>query len=155
MRYLSLAPLALLAACDDDRREQPPPAPREAALTRGEERLRVTAPDQSAVTLRSGAQIPVRLPAGFLIYPGAVVRAHTMVEKAGKNHALVVFETSDPLAAVARFYRARAADAGTVLSMDIESDDRASLGGTTRQGQAIVLAAHRANGVTRIEFSVE
>lgn len=158
--HLSLALAGLsLAACSDS---VSTPTPREAPSgsygshpASGEIRGRITPRGEAAVTLRSGPQVPIRLPPGFTLYPGATVISNTVVERAGKRQALLVFETPDPLTEVTLFFRAQAEASGVALTLDLGGRDRASIGGTLADGGRVVIAAHQIPAGTRVELSVD
>ena len=105
--------------------------------------------------MRSGAMVPVVLPPGLTIYPGATIVRTTRVEGAGARRTLVEFETPDPVAKVMQFYRSQAVAAGTKLTLDLGGEDRASLGGVMKGGGRMALAARAAGPVTRVELSTE
>lgn len=146
MRWLALLLAFILAGCGDQARDGGKPA--------GGKRLaRATAGADAEPMMRSGPQVPVHLPPGFTLYPGARVISNTVIERGGKRGALLVFETPDPLAKVMLFYRAQAAAAGMTLELDLGGDDRASLGGTLRSGAHMTLSGRQESGVTRAEFA--
>jgi len=143
-----------LVACSDGepRRASREDAP--APLTSGEERARIDHPGQPSATMRSGPNVPVHLPQGFTVYPGAKVISNTVVDRGGKRQALLVFETVDPVERVIAFYRARAAAAGATITLDLGSEERASLGGSLANGGDFAIAARQRSGGTRVEFAV-
>lgn len=157
--------LALLAGCDrgGTRREgadgrEPAPAPANSFHrddASGEVRARIVADGKDAVTLRSGDEVPVRLPPGFTLYPGARVIANTAVERGAARRVLLVFETPDPLAKVMLFYRAQAQGAGVALTLDLNGSGAASIGGHTPAGSGFTLTARRVGERTRAELGAD
>lgn len=163
MRPVCAAPLAAiasaaLAACDP-RASEPPPAPRSdaPALTKAEQRAIVGLPDGDAATLRTGPNVPLGLPRGISLYPGARVISSTLIERGiergGARGILLVFETTDPIEKVMLHYRGEARAAGVLLTLDLGGADRASLGGTMRAGGELAIAAWRVPAGTRVELS--
>ena len=156
MRFVLIAAALLLGACaqqDDRRQGAVAGANDDPPLTAGEERARIAPHGEQAATLRSGSQVPVTLPPGFTLYPGARVIANTIVERAGVRRILLTFETPNPLPSVMRFYRGQAAAAGASLAFDMGANGRASLGGTTAAQGAFVVTARQDAGITRVELS--
>lgn len=121
----------------------------------GEIVARIKPPGEPAATLRSGPGVPPRLPAGFALYPGASVISSTVVERAGRERTLLVFETPDPLPDVIRYYRSLALEAGAELTLDLPAEDRGSLGGILPTGRAFALAGRRMGSRTRVELSFD
>ena len=122
-------------------------------LTAGEERTRIAATGEAPATLRSGPRIPVMLPRGFTLYPGAEVVSNTVVERGGMRRMLLVFQTPDPMEKVILYYRAEARAAGMMVAFDLAGPDRASLGGTMGSGAEVAISARRARDTTRVEFA--
>lgn len=156
MRACLLALTMVLAACQE-RSASPTPSPtpnftRDAAT--GETRARIANDAGAATELRSGAAVPVILPAGLTIYPGARILRNTRVERGGDRRALVEFETPDPVASVLLYHRAQALAAGATLTFDLDGDHAASIGGRMRSGDEFALTAQRANGRTAVELWV-
>lgn len=111
--------------------------------------------DDRTVELRSGVAVPVTLPPGFTIYPGAEIIRNTRVERDGRQLTLVEFETTDPLAKVVLFHRAQAQAAGVSLTLDIDGTSAASIGGRTALGGDFALTARRGSDRTIVELSVD
>ena len=144
----------LLIACED-RGAAPVPSPtpnysRDAES--GETRARI-AGGGDAADMRSGARIPVALPPGLTMYPGARVLDNTVVERAGSRRVLIEFETPDPISQVILFYRTQMQAAGASLTLDLDGADAASIGGRTAAGGDIALTARRSSGRTIVQLS--
>lgn len=155
MRVAVVLLTALMCACGE-RAGAPEPSPepnRPVATTPGETRARITT-DRGAVDLRSGPAVPVALPSGFTIYPGARIIANTRVEREGGRRVLVEFATPDPIAKVVLFHRAQAEAAGVLLMLDLDGDEAASIGGRTVTGGDYALTARRAGSETMVQLSI-
>ena len=140
----------ILAGCTDRNPDSPLPEP-----APGETRQRLAPPGEAAAVLRSGPAVPAHLPPGFTLYPAGEVTENTVFERAGKRRALLVFESAEPVAKIAAFYREQARNAAVPLSLDIEGKDRVSLGGAAPAGDRIAISITRDQGSTRVEISVE
>ena len=147
----------MLAACSEkqDTDAAQPAGEQHESLTTGEERARIAPPGEPAVVLRSGPQVPVRLPRGFTLYPSAKVLSSTIVERDGKRRSLVVFESKDAPPAIIAFYRGQAAKADVGLALDIGGEDTASLGGSFADGGAFSVSVRRVDGATRGELAID
>jgi hypothetical protein len=98
--------------------------------------MTVSTPEGDA-TMRSGANVPVALPAGFALYPGAKVASNTVINQGDDIGNLLMFETADSPQAVATFYKDQAASAG----IDIQID-------AVMNGSVMVAGEHPSNGTT-------
>lgn len=151
MRACLLVLPVMLGACQD---RGPSPAPSAAPnfsreSTPGETRARI-----AEAKLRSGPAVPVVLPPGFSLYPGATVVRNTQVERGRERRVLVEFETPDPIAKVLLFHRAQAQAAGVTLTLDLDGSDAASIGGQTASGGEFALTARRVGNGTVVELSI-
>lgn len=154
MRALLVLLLFAASACDDrDTDPAPSPAPNFSRDPEtGETRARIAAGSQTA-ELRSGASVPVALPLGFTLYPGAEIIRNTQVDSVGKRHTLVEFATPDPVAKVMLFYRAQAQAAGAWVSVDLDGSEAASIGGQIPAGQFALTARANGNGtIAQLSF---
>lgn len=156
MRWLMVLAAVQLAGCcerADDRHASSAPAGASREPGSGEVRARIAPRGEAATLMRSGPQVPIDLPPGFTLYPGAQVISNTVVERAGARRVLLVFETPDALAEVMLFYRAQARGAGVALSLDLGGEERASIGGPLVGGGELAIAARRGPAGTRVEIS--
>lgn len=156
MRVCLVVLLILLGACED-RAAGPTPSPAPNFIRdplTGETNARIATGNGAAAELRSGATVPLALPPGFTIYPGARVVRNTVVERDDIRRTLVEFETPDPIAKVLRFHRAQAQAAGAMLTLDLAGKDAASIGGSTAGGAEFVVTAQRELGRTAVQLSV-
>jgi hypothetical protein len=154
MRVCLLLLPIMLVACEN-RGAAPVPAPtphfsRDAES--GETRAGIGVGGQRT-ELRSGARVPVVLPAGLAIYPGARVLGNTIVARGNTQRVLIEFETSDPVAKVMLFHRAQLQTAGASLTLDLYGAEAASIGGRTAAGGDFALTARRSAGRTIVELS--
>lgn len=155
-RIASPFALLLLTACGGPGGQEPAPQSTpniEPKLTTGEERTRIAAKGQTPATLRSGPRVPVVLPRGFTLYPGAEVVSNTVVERGAMRPMLLVFRTPASIEQVMLYYRAQARAAGMTVEVDLAGRGRASLGGTLRSGGAVAIVARREERMTRVEFA--
>lgn len=154
------APCLLAAACAACSGEGQPAAEAQGEqeqaekLTDGESRARIAVGGGGATLLRSGPKVPANLPPGFTVYPQARILEATLAEQRERRHALVAFETRATVPQVMGFYRAQARRAGAGVTLDLEGDRSASLGGTLPAGGTFALSVRR-QGVTRVQFSFE
>lgn len=121
----------------------------------GETSARVALKGEAPATLRSGPHVPVTLPRGFTLYPGAKITANTVVQRGGSERVLLVFETPASLETIVGFYRAQAKRAGAILRLDLVATQRASIGGTLSGERVFALAARRQGDISRVELSFD
>ena len=152
--YLCLIAAACVACSGEERPGAEATGAQDDGLTDGESRARVAVGGGAATLLRSGPKVPAIVPPGFTVYPGARIVEATLAERGERRHALVAFETRAPLADVMDFYRAQARRAGAALTLDLEGDRSASLGGTLAGGGTFALSVRR-ESVTRVQFAFE
>lgn len=157
MRLCLIVLPLLLGACEDRAAEPSPSATPHFVRDpiTGETRARIATGEVEAARLRSGASVPVALPTGFTVYPGARVVRTTVVERGVASRTLVEFETPDPIAKVLLFHRRQAQAAGAVLTLDLEGTDAASIGGQTASGGSFALTARRDAAGTSVQLSVD
>lgn len=94
----------------------------------GESSMTVTTPDGD-VTMRSGADVPVDLPGGFSLIPGAEVISNTVIDQEGGKGSLLTFLSDKSPQQVADFYRAEAEAAGIAIQIETTMNDGKMLGG--------------------------
>lgn len=156
MRAIAVLVLLIFTGCGDapvDGRSKSAPAEPSQPLTAGETRQHIAPTGGAGAIVRSGPLVPVRLPPGFTLYPGAKVTGNTVVEGAGKRRVLLVFETPDPLEKVMAFHRGQADAAGTTLTLDLGTPEQASIGGRLPSGGHLTISARQRPAGTRVEFS--
>ena len=153
-RRLLLAIVLALPACGEAGRKEPRATPSYGHdASSGEVRARIVPRGEPVATMRSGANVPVSLPRGFTLYPGAKLVSSTLVERGDRRRVLVVFETAGSPAEVMLFYRAQAGAAAATVLLDVGGEERASLGGRLAEGREFAISVRRAGGTTRVEWS--
>ncbi len=120
----------------------------------GETRARHTDTDGTTTTLRSGEKVPVALPAGFSLYPGATVTNNTRVEQADGLLVLLNFESAAMPEDIARFYRTQAEAAGIEVGTSLQSGPMTMIGGESGAGTSFSFTATRKGEVTQAQLSV-
>lgn len=89
----------------------------------GETRITIRQNDGIA-TLRSGPNVPVTLPMGFSLYPGARVVGNSLVTRSGgSQNTLLTFDTDASAAQVIAHYREQAKAAGFAIALEAETGD--------------------------------
>lgn len=163
MRYPIPAALILaLAACGSDASEdegvqQGAGAPRGSyaidAAT-GETSARHTDEAGTVTTMRSGEKVPVALPAGFTLYPGARVTNNTRVEQADGLLVLLNFESEATPEVMSAFYRREAEAAGIEVATALENGPMVMIGGEAAGGTSFSFTATRQGEVSQAQLSV-
>lgn len=85
--------------------------------------------EDGTTTMRSGEDVPLDLPAGFTLYPGAKVLTNTSVTNADGAGSLVIMESADAAADLAAFYRKQAEDAGIKIEVEMTTSQGVTLAG--------------------------
>lgn len=99
----------------------------------GETRMTLAGPEGPA-TLRSGAEVPLNLPKGFSLYPGAKVVTNTLVKKPDGTGVMVMFQTPDSPDKVIAHYRREAEAAGIAISVAMTTERSVMIGGEDAGG---------------------
>ncbi|MEM7780631.1 MAG: hypothetical protein AAF697_09600 [Pseudomonadota bacterium] len=115
----------------------------------GETSMTVNTSD-GTVSMRSGADVPIDLPAGFGLIGGANVTSNTIVDQGGTKGAIVTFETDQSPDEIFDFYRAQAEAAGVTIQIETKINDGGMIGGENEAtGLTFSVTAYRgANGTT-------
>ena len=93
-------------------------------------------------TLRSGARVPVSLPAGFSLFPGSRVVSNSLVTRPDGQGILITFETAAPAEAVIAHYRAEAEAAGFAIQLELAANGSVLVGGKrARDGASLSVTA--------------
>ncbi len=139
---LIIAITVLLSACGSDASGDQAEATGEYAIDTetGEARMTIETENGSS-TVRSGENVPVELPDGFSVYPGAAVINNTNFKDAETYGSMLVMETQDSPEDVAAFYRKQAEDAGIPIEFEMDSEGAQILGGKDGTGRTITLNA--------------
>lgn len=120
----------------------------------GETRAEYTDDDGTTTTMRSGERVPVELPPGFSVYPGATVVNNTRVEQADGLLVLLNLESEDTPEEMVAFYREQAEEAGIEIAMTLQSGPMTMIGGEKADGASFSFTATREDDVTSAQLSV-
>ena len=120
----------------------------------GETRAHYTAADGTTTTMRSGEKVPVALPAGFALYPGAKVTNNTRVEQADGLLVLLDFESEANPEALTGFYREQAEAAGIDVATALQNGPMRLIGGEGADGTSFSFTATRKGEVTRGQLAI-
>ncbi len=112
----------------------------------GETSMTVKGPDGTA-TLRSGADVPVNLPAGFSLFPGSKVVTNTVVNQPDGQGTMVTFEATAPADQIVAHYRDQAKAAGFDIQLEMTANGTQMIGGE-RKGDGSSLSVTATNGDT-------
>lgn len=110
--------------------------------------------DEGTATMRSGTDVPVDLPGGFTIYPGAKVASNTIVSHGEGEGSMVILETDATPDELAAYYGAQAKDAGVEIQMDMTTGETKMLAGETKEGLVFSLNATRQGDLTTAQIMV-
>ncbi|MBD2841281.1 hypothetical protein [Erythrobacter rubeus] len=100
-------------------------------------------------TLRSGADVPVDLPDGFSLYPGASVVTNTVVNQGeGTRVVLLSFESNDSPEDIADYYKDQAEAAGIAIEVDATINGGRMLAGKAQDGSVFAVNATAEDGKT-------
>lgn len=111
----------------------------------GETSMTVKGPEGTA-TLRSGAEVPVSLPGGFTLYPGAKVVTNTVVKQADGQGTMVMFETDASPDKVITHYREQAKAAGFDIQLEMTTNGTTMIGGERKDGSTLSVTASPGEG---------
>ena len=159
----AIAALSLAGCGTENRGGENPTAAEEETAARGsydidaatgETRARYTDDDGTTTTMRSGESVPVALPAGFAVYPGARIVNNTRVEQAGGLLVLLDLESEAPLEDMVSYYRKQAEAAGVEVATSIQSGPMTMIGGEASDGTSFSFTATREGEVTTAQLSI-
>jgi hypothetical protein len=112
----------------------------------GETSMTIESEDGTA-TLRSGADVPVDLPDGFSLYPGAKVITNTVVNQPDGQGTMVMFETEDAADKVIAHFREQAEAAGFDIQIDARMGESLMIGGERKSdGSSLSVTANANEG---------
>jgi hypothetical protein len=112
----------------------------------GETAMTIKGEDGTA-TLRSGANVPVSLPDGFSLYPGAKVITNTVVNQPDGQGTMVMFETGDAANKVIAHFRKEAEKAGFDIQIDANMNGSLMIGGERKNdGSTLSVTANTHEG---------
>lgn len=119
----------------------------------GETTASIETPDGTA-TLRSGPNVPVELPEGFSLYPGAKVVSNSTVSQNGRDRVvLLAFETSDSSQEVAEYYKQQAENAGVEIQIDATINGGHMVAGEAPDGSVFSLNSSSEDGTTTAQLT--
>ncbi len=114
----------------------------------GETNLTITT-DEGTMTMRSGSDVPVKLPGGFSVYPGAEVVSNMIMDQADGSGALLTLSSEDSPQEVAAFYKKQAEDAGITIQMEMTTNGAQMVGGESDKGLTFsIMASPEGDGTT-------
>ncbi len=120
----------------------------------GETRARYTDDDGTTTTMRSGEKVPVELPAGFTVYPGATVTNNTRVEQADGLLVLLNLESAATPEEMTTYYREQAETAGIDVVTSLQSGPMKMIGGESGEGTSFSFTATRNDDLTEAQLSI-
>lgn len=106
----------------------------------GETSMTIKGPDGTA-TLRSGAEVPVSLPDGFSLYPGAKVVTNTVVKQPDGQGTMIMFETEAAADKVITHFREQAKAAGFDIQLEMNTNGTQMIGGEHKDGSTLSVTA--------------
>ena len=122
--------------------------------TTGETRASYTDDEGTTTTMRSGEKVPVALPAGFKVFPGAKVTNNTRVEQADGLLVLLNLESEATPDEMVAFYRGQAEAAGIEVATTLTSGPMTMIGGEDGDGTSFSFTATREGDVTEAQLSL-
>ena len=97
--------------------------------------------EDGTMVMRSGSDVPVDLPGGFKVYPGAEVISNTTVNQASGSGSLVTMSSSDSPEEVAAYYKSQAESAGITIQMEMATNGMKMIGGESEDGLTFSIMA--------------
>jgi hypothetical protein len=114
----------------------------------GETSMTIKGEDGEA-TLRSGADVPLSLPAGFTLFPGSKVITNTVVDQPDGKGTMVTFEAQAPADKVVAHYREAAKAAGFDIQLEMTTNGTVMIGGERKgDGSSLSVTASGAESGT-------
>ncbi len=104
--------------------------------------------EDGTTTMRAGKRVVPRLPEGFSLYPGAVVRNTIQVGRAEATGVMVSLASEDRPTDLVQFYRRQAEAAGVAIELDLQTEDSAMIAGEGPDGTSFVFQASGQTGET-------
>ncbi|MBX7482496.1 hypothetical protein [Qipengyuania qiaonensis] len=164
-KHLATIPAAVLAigACSGDTPDSrnidapqriDPPDSYDIDSATGETRARHTDGDGTTTIMRSGAKVPVRLPAGFALYPDVKVTDNTWVEQSDGLLVLLDFESDASVEDLVAYYREQADTAGIEVATSLQTGPMTMIGGENGDGTSFSLTATRGGELTKAQLSI-
>lgn len=110
--------------------------------------------EDGVATMRSGESVPVDLPEGFSLFPGAQVNNNTTFSLDDSRGAMIIFQSDAEPQAIADFYREQAKAAGIEIEVDLSINGGKTLGGESEAGRTFTLNASREGEKTSAQLMV-
>ena len=108
--------------------------------------------DDGTAVMRSGQDVPIDLPDGFTIYPGAKVVSNTTFSQADSSGSLIVLESEAEPDEIAAHYRKQAEAAGIDIQLEMSVNGGKMIGGEGPGGQVFSLNANSDGGKTSAQL---
>lgn len=119
----------------------------------GETTASITTED-GTVRMRSGDNVPVKLPKGFSVYPKAKVVSNTVIDQGEGTGSLIIFESEDSLEDITSYYRSQAETAGIDIALQLTTEQGRMLAGESPDGTSFSLNASEQEGKTTMTLMV-
>ncbi|MFU7529141.1 hypothetical protein [Qipengyuania sp. ASV99] len=103
--------------------------------------MTIDTPD-GEVSMRSGADVPLDLPAGFSLISGAKVISNTVVDQADGKGTIISFTSEKAPEAIAEYYRKEAEAAGIDIQIETSINGGKMLGGEGPSGTTFSVTAY-------------
>ena len=100
---------------------------------------------ETSMTVK-GPEVPVSLPGGFTLYPGAKVVTNTVVKQADGQGTMVMFETDAAPNKVVTHYREQAKTAGFDIQLEMTTNGTMMIGGERKDGSTLSVTASPGKG---------
>ncbi|MGI8943497.1 MAG: hypothetical protein ACR2FJ_04545 [Qipengyuania sp.] len=145
--FFSAGLLALFGACGSPESEAVSDTESEAPGSyaydpqTGETRASIRQDDGRIATMRSGESVPVDLPGGFTLYPGAQVESSTQIDSVTGGGWMVRMTSREESDRLVEFYRREAQRADIDLAMNRSMGDMTIIGGDDGKGLAFIFTA--------------
>ncbi len=110
--------------------------------------------EEGTMTMRSGSDVPVDLPGGFTVYPGAEVVSNTVVNQGQGSGNLVTMTSPDSPQEVAAYYKSQAEAAGITIQMEMATNGMQMIGGESQDGLTFSVMASPADEGTSAQLTV-
>ncbi|MGB3472849.1 MAG: hypothetical protein WBA51_18685 [Erythrobacter sp.] len=110
--------------------------------------------EDGTATVRSGSSVPVDLPGGFTIYPGAKVENNTVFSQGEGQGAFVTLISEDSAEEITDFYRKQAEAAGVEIQVEANINNGKTVGGESPDGLTFSINASPAGDSTRAQLAI-
>lgn len=145
----AFAAALLISACGSEKTGTFETADGEGSYKIGSDGGEVTAmatTKDGTTTMRSGENVPLDLPNGFTLYPGAKVQTNTAVTNNDGKGALIIMESDASPEDMIAFYRKQAEAAGIKLELEMTTAQGAMIAGNGPNDLTFTFNANRPVG---------